>query len=405
MRNLPLGLFFLFFSLSTLIAQADQITITGQLIDATSKESLPFASIYLKGTSIGTTSNVEGSFIFHVPAAYKQNPIVISMLGYNSVEKLATDFERNGVIYLEENALSLNAIVVRAEKALTAKQLMKKAYQSISSNYPAEPYVLEGFVRDLQNEDGTYVELVECAVKMRYKENAVQEDPEIELVEVRRSYLTNKHPWNEQFDRKNSIIDIIEDDFIRFDYGPIKVSRKWNYEIESVLPYGDKLVYKVIATNKPFDNAVLYIDMDSYAFVRIEYSRAVHDGMYYKRRLSSGQQEAAYDIVFEYQEYNGKWYLKYQKEEDTWQIFENLESDNLLFTQYPKKELFINKIIVEEEVDQSAFSPNLDRERSVEEQATPYNANFWQYYNAPAQTKALSKIEEELKKAQAKLKE
>lgn len=54
-------------------------------------------------------------------------------------------------------------------------------------------------------------------------------------------------------------------------------------------------------------------------------------------------------------------YLKYQKEEDTWNIYDTANPKKLLFTKEPKKELFINNIIVEG-VAVYPFSQNMDSE-------------------------------------------
>lgn len=401
MNRLLWGLALFLTAMNHLHGQQEHLTIRGQLLDANNNEPLPFASIYLAETSIGTTTNMEGVFVFHVPLEFSKNSIVISMIGYRAVERSVSDFEESPSILLEEDVLELQEVVVTAEKALTAKQIVKKAYNSIGINYPSEPYILEGFMRDLQNEDSTYVELLECAIKMRYQPNRVKREPIIELVELRQSYIAEKHPWNDQWDRKNSIVDLIEDDFIRFDYGPIKGGNGWKYKVESVLPFGDKFVYKINAINKPFRSAQFFIDTESFAFVKIEYSKAARNGRFYKRRLSNGQQEKSYHLIFEYQEYKGKWYLKYQKEEDIWVIFKGLESKKILFSKYPKKELFINKIVIDD-LDQYPFVNNLHRNKSIESQAKPYDATFWKYYNAPTQTKEGSKIEEYLRKARIK---
>ncbi|MEM6525815.1 MAG: carboxypeptidase-like regulatory domain-containing protein [Bacteroidota bacterium] len=404
MSKILLQLILFFTAICRLDAQDRLVTITGKLLDSKSSEPLPFASIYLEGNTIGTVSNVEGSFTFHVPAKFKRDTIIISMIGYTSIRKVVTDFEENERIALEENIFELNEVVVTDEKPPTAKEIVKRAYQSIATNYPSEPYILEGFIRDLQNEDSVYVELLECAIKMRYQSNAVKRVPQIELVELKQSYVTEKHPWNGQWERKNSIIDLVEDDFIRFDYGPIKAKNGWKYEIESIVAFGEKLVYKINAVNKPFYTAQFFIDIESYAFVRIDYSRAARNKRYYKRRLANGQQEKFYNIVFEYQEYNGKWYLKYQKEEDVWEIFKGPQSNELIFTKYPKKELFINKVITEA-IDEHLFTNNLSHDKSVESQAKPYNPSFWKYYNFPIQTKEQSKIEEYLREAEIELRE
>ncbi|MDW7694694.1 carboxypeptidase-like regulatory domain-containing protein [Flammeovirgaceae bacterium SG7u.111] len=396
---------FLFMSIHVdTLAQSDYTTITGKILNKKTKEPIPFASIYLKNTSNGTRSNSEGVFVFHIPKNLHNVNVVVSSIGYNAVERLPSVFEKENVIYLEESVLELNEVVISAEEQLTAKQIIKRAYKLLEENYPTSEYILEGFIRDLQNEDSSYVEFLECAVKLKYQKYNVKFEPQVELQEVRRSFIANKNPWNDEWDRKNLIFDIIEDDFIRFNYGPIKVKKGWDYEVESVLPFGNSYVYKINAGNKGNSKAVLFIDIDTFAFVRIEYSRSMRNGKYYSRRLSNGQQEKSYNLVVEYQEYKGKWYLKYQKEEDSWSIFKGLESDELLFTKYPKKELFINKIIAEN-VNQYLFNKNLVISKSVESQAKPYNPEFWEHYNAPAQTYELSKIEEFLKQATNSAKE
>ncbi|MBX2875446.1 MAG: hypothetical protein KTR30_25240, partial [Saprospiraceae bacterium] len=165
-----------------------------------------------------------------------------------------------------------------------------------------------------------------------------------------------------------------------------------------------RFVYRITAFDKPFQTAVLYIDTESFAFVRLELTRQAKGGRSWQRRLASGQKQVYYNVIFEYQEHDGKMYLKYQKEEDSWKIYKNAESKKLLFVQNPKKELFINKVITKN-VDQYSFSPNLEITKSVEAQAPAYDPGFWQYYNTPAQTKALSKIETYLKAAQLEVKE
>lgn len=377
-------------------AQSNYTTLSGHLLDNETKEPLAFASIYIKGTSTGTTSNSAGSFVFHIPKNTNK-PIVISIIGYVSVEKFPEQFVSNNPIYLKASTIELNEVLVTSsKKPLTAKEIVKRAYNSISKNYPTEPYILEGFIRDLQNEDNKYVEYLECAAK--FYNQSYNGGTQVELMEVRTSYIADKHPWNDIWERKNSIADLIEDEPIRFDNKLIKSMRGWHYEIEKIVPYDNKTVYKIIGTNKPFKKSVLYIDVESFAFVRTEFTRAIVNGKNYRRRLTNGQQEIYYNVIFEYQEYNSKMYLKYQKEEDIWQIFEDSQSDSLLFTKNPKKELFINKVILQN-VAEYPFSHNLRYDLSIENQATKYNPEFWKHFNIPTQTVKESKILEYLKKA------
>lgn len=61
-------------------------TINGYVIDATSAEPLPVASVVLKGTDIGASTNLDGYFIIDYidPGVYT---LVISYIGYHSSEK------------------------------------------------------------------------------------------------------------------------------------------------------------------------------------------------------------------------------------------------------------------------------------------------------------------------------
>ena len=145
--------------------------ITGQILDLETSEPIPFASVYIKSESIGTTTNEEGLFVFHIPTANKESIVIISVIGYTSVSKKANTFGENQKILLSAKATNLDEVVITAKKKkeLRAKKIVQRAYEEIKNNYPDKPYFLEGYVRDLQKEDENYVEYLECAVKFSYK--------------------------------------------------------------------------------------------------------------------------------------------------------------------------------------------------------------------------------------------
>ncbi len=397
--------FHLIFLLISVFASGQNIvTVKGRLLDNESDEPIPFASIYLKNRALGTTSNTEGYFVFHIPVEDKSKAVVISAMGYRSIEKQPSSFTDDEQIRLKPQVNQLNEVQLSASKdnILSAKDIVKRAYKNIEANYPTEPYILEGFVRDLQKEDDEYVAYLECATKFKYHGSQVKREPQIELLGVRSNSITEKHPWNKNQERKNSLVDLVEDDFIRFDYGPILAKKGWKYEIESVLTYDNRLVYKITGVDKPFQTATLYIDSESFAFVRMELTRQAIKNRSWRRRFTNGALQVYYNVVFEYQEYQGKMYLKYQREEDHWRIFKGLESRKIVFTKYPKKELFVNNIITEN-VSNYPFQGNLDIGASIENQAEKFDADFWATYNVPQRTIEQSQIVNELENASKKL--
>lgn len=58
--------------------------ISGRII-STEKETVDFATVYLKGTSYGGTTNQEG--LYHIKAPAGDYTLVVSAVGYTKVEK------------------------------------------------------------------------------------------------------------------------------------------------------------------------------------------------------------------------------------------------------------------------------------------------------------------------------
>ena len=61
-------------------------TVSGKLTDKEMNgEALPFANVYIKGTSIGGTTDMDGKYTINPPAGIQI--IVFSFIGYQTVEK------------------------------------------------------------------------------------------------------------------------------------------------------------------------------------------------------------------------------------------------------------------------------------------------------------------------------
>lgn len=63
-----------------------QVTkVTGKVVDAVSREPLPFVNIIFKGTNVGVTTDVEGMYTISTPL--KVDSMIFSYIGYNRVTK------------------------------------------------------------------------------------------------------------------------------------------------------------------------------------------------------------------------------------------------------------------------------------------------------------------------------
>jgi hypothetical protein len=398
MRILPL--LFTFLLTANSYAQETFVSIKGKIIDNKSKEPIPYASLYIKGKSIGTTTNDDGQFLFHVPSAFGNDTLTISVIGYehfNSIVSLMAETE--SIIALKQSMIVLNEVTISAsKKELTGKDVVKKAVASISENYPMTPFIIEGFFRDLQRENDKPAELLEAALRFRYTDyNPGYED--VEIVEVRRSY-NKRHPVNGTYDRQNSIIDLMEDNYVKHRFGPINV-KGWKFRIDSILTYNKQTVYKVSGTRGPSESTVMYIDSDNFSILKLELKQQMINGEFYRRYLNLpdpyGLQETSFKMIFEFQKIDDKMFLKYQREEDSYNLF-NKTTNEVILRQSFVKELFVNNV-VKGNID-NVTGQRMNFNKSVEGQANPFNADFWKYYNAPIETLKDSKIIRELQEAE-----
>ena len=68
------------FLIASHVAVGQDITVSATVVDKESNEPLGYASVGLKSVAIGTISNADGQFDFHMPAEYRNEVLVISML-------------------------------------------------------------------------------------------------------------------------------------------------------------------------------------------------------------------------------------------------------------------------------------------------------------------------------------
>ncbi|MBN8702591.1 MAG: carboxypeptidase-like regulatory domain-containing protein [Bacteroidetes bacterium] len=112
--NIRAFCFILFFVLVgiTSTSNAQQTVVTGKIVDADTKEPLPFVSVLLKGTKVGTSSDFDGMFSLSSPDP--SDSIVVSYVGYlRNSKKIKRNATQHIVIELRKNAISLSEVVIK----------------------------------------------------------------------------------------------------------------------------------------------------------------------------------------------------------------------------------------------------------------------------------------------------
>lgn len=95
--------------------KAQNICFKGKVIDSANDEPLPYASVIVKGTTIGTSTDIDGNFTLEIPE--KNGIIEISYVGYETYAiNISLDLSGFHTVKLEPCGVNLNEIVVRPGK-------------------------------------------------------------------------------------------------------------------------------------------------------------------------------------------------------------------------------------------------------------------------------------------------
>jgi len=111
-RSLWLGVLFIFLPSFVSINVFSQITkVTGKVVDANTREALPFVNIIFKGTNVGTTTDVEGFYTISTPL--KVDSMYLSYIGYTKAIKAVKRGVTQQINIAMAQGYELKAIEVR----------------------------------------------------------------------------------------------------------------------------------------------------------------------------------------------------------------------------------------------------------------------------------------------------
>ncbi len=377
------------------VAYAQQITVTGKVVDHETKEPLPFASIGIIGKPIGLISNEQGEFDFHIPAEMRNDILVISMLGYKSFEAPVWSLISGDPVAIELQAGSVMLKEVVITDSLKASEILKLALLRIEFNYPMEPFQLDGFYRDLKKIGGTYISLLEAAVKI-YDENyqaprnKFKLRERVSLQEVRRS-LGYSSKFTSFFDKDNLLEDLLLNNNVRYRQFPEEDIFFKSLKLEDDAQYNGREVF-VVAHTQDYLLRV-FIDKETYGIIHLEYVNDHQTELEKKRGLESRFVKIKRTIDFKL--FEGKLFLNYLTVTSQVNWYDS-ETGKLKFETELQRKLLINNIH-SKSPERISLSRKM-RNYGLQYQDQAYNKKFWDNYNVIKETPLDRKIVEDLEK-------
>ena len=151
-RKTPLFLFAFLLIFTVLNAQH---ILQGRIIDAFTKEPLPFVNIGVLKKELGTVSNEDGFFFLEVPDLFAKETLRFSMIGFDERDFQVADLEAillsNNTLVLAEQTTFLEEVVLTAEKKWDTR---------VSGNSTTSKLLITGFTSNqLGNEIALFVKV------------------------------------------------------------------------------------------------------------------------------------------------------------------------------------------------------------------------------------------------------
>lgn len=373
--------------------KAQNITISAKVIDRETREPVVFASVGIKDRPIGTITNLQGEFDFHIPSEFRNDILVISMLGYQSFEAPAWTITPNQVIEISKSTQLLDEVVV--SDSLRGGEILTIALSRIEQNYPMKPFMLDGFYRDVKEVGGTYVSLLEAAVKIFDEDYASPRNKfklreRVSLQEVRRS-LGYENKFTAYFDEGNLLEDILLHNNIRYRQFPEEEIFFKGMVREKDSYFNGR---KVFVISQRYDySLVIYVDKQNYGIIHLEYENDEQEVIRKRRGLVSKFVNLKRTIDFK--TYDGKLYLNYITLDSKINWYDR-KTDELRFETQLHQQLLINKVYPE--TQEYIGTTEKMKNYGLQYQDLPYNRTFWENYNVIKETPLDRKIINDLER-------
>ena len=388
---------------------AQDHVLKGVLKNRATGKPVPYASVWIKGSSYGVASNDEGKFELPLSEKFLKDSVNISSLGYERYKEKIENLLNKGflTINLMESVYQLKEVTI---KDVPIDTILLRTIKRIPDHFAGSiPLELEYFYRSVTKQDNRYVYLVESAFLLTLesdRENAFRSF-KLKYRAARQSANYKKGPLGRPFITPNVIftwkIPINNVDNLK----KLIKKKAWLYDME----YADmdnESVYVITANVNPswypgnssirgkdwIGNYIFYIRARDYAILRIDYGAGEYVKRLQPERVPSHLRlEAAEDGTLIFKEWKGRFYPHYYQVVVDYTWYE-AESGTLIVKGVEK-----NEAIVQEpgsNARQDLLSIKTHRDYSIP--LTKYDSVFWNSYLLKNQIPLEPKVIEELEK-------
>jgi len=225
--------------------QGSYIFVSGTLIDNSSGDAIPYATVALIGRNAGTISNSEGEFMLKLGTEFLADTVGISVLGY--LYYTAPVFllsQKKGPVYLNPEYIPIQEVIIRRTEPVS---LITSAMDQISVNYPGFPTMQTAFYRESIQKNNRYVAVSEAVVNIYKPSYSSEFEQEQVKIIMGRKNIDLDHTDTISMKLKGGlntflILDIIKTnpDFLQKEF-----LHYYRYRMSDIVMYGNDYTYVI----------------------------------------------------------------------------------------------------------------------------------------------------------------
>ena len=250
--------------------------IRGTLLDASSKDPVPYASIGLIGKNSGSISNLSGHFLLKTGTESIEDSIGVWSLGYqNYMAPVFSLIGKDNTIYLSPEYISIQEVIIRKTDPVA---LVSTALDRIPQNYPVRATGQTAFYRETIQKNKQYVEVSEAILDI-YKPSYIAES-ERERVRIIRGRKGTDPELKDTVSLKlkaglntSLILDVVRN---RPDFLNKETMDHYWYRMSDVVMKGNRTTYAIDfiqreETLPPHYQGRIFIDAESLAITDVDF--------------------------------------------------------------------------------------------------------------------------------------
>lgn len=382
-------------------------TLKGTIYNSENREPIPYCSVGILNSTIGTITNNEGRYQITIPDSLIGCNLLISHIGYkNKVLNTSICIDRDIELYLEQHAIALSEAVINMIDPL---KLLDSMNMHIPLNYAREAVNITGFYREGIDYKNKHIELTECVLNS-YKPglDRVNEDEQAKILKMRKVAEKSVDDSIRAIIKLKSgilasfLLDIVKHrpDFLEINP---KENNLYQYEYSGVCEIDDRKVYIIsFKQNKsiaaPLYIGDIYIDADNFALLEARFSinpQYIKDAtnlyVSYRRKGIQVELKKVEYIVSYKQSIDDLYYINYLKGNLEFSI----KNKKMFF--YTSKPIstwfaFTNCHIKTEDIERFPRKDRINANNIFSENKFTYDPDFWGQFNIILPEKELEQM-------------